>query len=381
MRDARKAAITKKIKEAVKGDDDAGTEQLKRELMAHLNASQDAPLLRRYLTNNSTVEKLGELLRENPAGILVVRDEVVGLIASWDKAGREGDRQFFLEAWNGTGSFDTDRIGRGTIRIPNHCVTIFGGMQPDKLTDYLEQASDALGNDGLLQRFQLLVYPDPVPWEWRDRVPNADARLRVDRIFEKLAAFAVGASPARPGIKFPYFSFNDAAQDFYIAWTTGFHKRIQAESNPLIRQHLEKYDKLFPALALIFHMIGMALDSSQTEISEACAKRAAAWCEFLELHARRCYELLADGGLRSAQALAKKLKEPELPQSLNPLDFTARDLRRLRWRYLSDEGAVEAALDWLENKGWLSRRTIPSGERGGRPTERFTINPKVRGKE
>ena len=90
-----------------------------------------------------------------------MRDELVGLIASWDKSGREGDRQFFLEAWNGTDDYDTDRIGRGTIIIPNLCVSIFGGMQPDKLTAYLEQASDALGNNGLLQRFQLLVYPTP----------------------------------------------------------------------------------------------------------------------------------------------------------------------------------------------------------------------------
>ena len=111
-----------------------------------------------------------------------MRDELVGLIASWDKSGREGDRQFFLEAWNGTDDYDTDRIGRGTIIIPNLCVSIFGGMQPDKLTAYLEQASDALGNNGLLQRFQLLVYPDPIEWEYRDQIPDERARKRVDLI-------------------------------------------------------------------------------------------------------------------------------------------------------------------------------------------------------
>ena len=89
----------------------------------------------------------------------------------------------------------------------------------------------------------------------------------------------MGREPSRPGIKFPYFFFDDAAQGFYIGWMRAFHKRIMAESNPLIRQHLEKYDKLFPALALIFHMIGMADGSTRTEISEACARRAAAWCD------------------------------------------------------------------------------------------------------
>jgi Protein of unknown function (DUF3987) len=229
-----------------------------------------------------------------------MRDELVGLIASWDKSGREGDRQFFLEAWNGTDDYDTDRIGRGTIIIPNLCVSIFGGMQPDKLTAYLEQASDALGNNGLLQRFQLLVYPDPIEWEYRDQIPDERARKRVDLIFDRLGAFDAttwGASPKRHGIKFPYFFFDDAAQEVYIAWITALHKKIEAESNPLIKQHLTKYDKLFPALALVFHMIGMALDTGrQPEISEANARRAAAWCDFLEQHARRCYGPLADGG-------------------------------------------------------------------------------------
>jgi hypothetical protein len=92
--------------------------------------------------------------------MLVLRDELVGLIASWDRDGREGERTFYLEGWNGYGSFDTDRIKRGTIFIPNLCISIFGGIQPDKLIVYLEQASKALSNDGLLQRFQMLVYPD-----------------------------------------------------------------------------------------------------------------------------------------------------------------------------------------------------------------------------
>ena len=116
--------------------------------------------MRRYKSNDTTVEKLGELLRENPTGLLVLRDELVGLIASWEREGREGDRAFFLEGWNGNPSFDTDRIKRGSIFIPNLCISIFGGIQPDKLTVYLEQAAHALANDGMLQRFQLLVYPD-----------------------------------------------------------------------------------------------------------------------------------------------------------------------------------------------------------------------------
>jgi hypothetical protein len=233
VHEAIKKAIEAKIRKALKDDEEL--EPLKEELRAHLAAApeEEEPKLRRFKTNDPTIEKIGELLRENPGGVLYTRDELVGILASWDKAGREGDRQFWLEAWNGTGDFNTDRIGRGWIFIPNLCASIFGGMTADKLTAHLEQASDALGNDGLIQRFQMLVYPDLIPWEYRDRVPDSNARKRADHIFERLAAFDAetwGASQKRQGVKFPYFFFDDAAQAVFVAWTTALHERIEAES-------------------------------------------------------------------------------------------------------------------------------------------------------
>nr|VFK58149.1 MAG: hypothetical protein BECKUNK1418G_GA0071005_100222 [Candidatus Kentron sp. UNK]VFK68263.1 MAG: hypothetical protein BECKUNK1418H_GA0071006_100122 [Candidatus Kentron sp. UNK] len=33
-----------------------------------------------------------------------------------------------------------------------------------------------LANDGMLQRFQVLVYPDERPWKWSDRPPKKEAR-------------------------------------------------------------------------------------------------------------------------------------------------------------------------------------------------------------
>lgn len=136
--EAKKDAIEGRIKAAAKDAKKGDLDSIAKELQGHRQQSPETPTLRRYKSNDTTVEKLGELLRENPAGLLVLRDELVGLIASWDREGREGERAFYLEAWNGNASFDTDRIGRGSIFIPNLCVSIFGGIQPDKLTGYLE---------------------------------------------------------------------------------------------------------------------------------------------------------------------------------------------------------------------------------------------------
>jgi hypothetical protein len=377
--EARKDAIEARIKTAAKTKDGKGEnlDSLARELQGHRQQAPHAPSLRRYKSNDTTVEKLGELLRENPTGLLVLRDELVGLLASWDREGREGERAFYLEAWNGNASFDTDRIGRGSIFIPNLCVSIFGGIQPDKLTGYLEQAAHALANDGMLQRFQILVYPDHRPWMWRDRVPDKQARDRAFAVFDALAEFdpeAWGATPADDFAKFPHFRFDEAAQEIFIEWSGDLHRtKLPGEEHPMIAQHLAKFDKLFPALALILHLVDCAATGQRSPVKVESALRAAAWCQYLEAHARRCYGLLADDGLRAAQALADKLRQGKLQDG-----FTARDVRRNQWRSLTTDEAVQAALDWLEDEGWLRGEEVGGAGPGtGRRTRRYSINPKA----
>ena len=379
--DIQEETIHARMKSAAKVKNGKGEDihALKDEMKAHRDQATEAPTLKRYRTNDTTVEKLGELLRDNPTGMLVMRDELVGLISTWDKEGREGERSFYLEGWNGSASFDTDRIGRGAIFIKNLCLSVFGGIQPDKLTLYLEQASNAMSNDGMLQRFQMLVYPDKPDWDYRDRGPDLALLKRVYDVFDLLAEFdplAWGAAPASEIAKFPHFCFDDAAQAVFIAWLTEMHTiRLPQEEEPMIEQHLSKYDKLFPALAMLLHLIECAATGARGPVTAKAALRAAAWCEYLEAHARRCYGLLIDGGFRSAYALVEKIKAGKLQDH-----FTARDIRRNRWRFLSSDDAVQAALDWLEDDGWLWSYDVGGGQGMGRRTVRYLINPKAANK-
>ena len=103
----------------------------------------------------------------------------VGLVRL-DRAGHENDRAFYCEAWNGAGAYTYDRIGRGTLHIRAACLSVLGGMQPGPLERYLRAVFAGRGDDGLLQRFQLAVWPDGGGrWQNVDRWPNAEARARV----------------------------------------------------------------------------------------------------------------------------------------------------------------------------------------------------------
>jgi len=223
-------------------------------------------------------------------------------------------------------------------------------------------------------------YPNPRRWEWRDRSPNKAARDAAYAVFETLADFdplAWGAAPVDDFVKFPWFCFDEEAQAVFIEWSEDLHReRMPSEDEPIIRQHLAKFDKLFPALALILHLVEGTADGVRSPVNKEAALRAAAWCEFLEAHARRCYGLLKDDGLRAAQALAAKLERGVLKDG-----FTLRDVRRNQWRNLTADETIQAALDWLEDEDWLhSEITGGTGPGSGRRTVRYRIHPAIIGK-
>ena len=177
----------------------------------------DKPKPRRYITSDPTVEKLAELLRDNPNGLLLFRDELTGFLRNLDKQGREGDRAFYLESWDGLNSFAVDRIGRGSIQVQALCLSIFGGIQPGPLSEYVSKTyQGARGNDGLLQRFQVLVWPDPSPdWHNEDRFPNEIELSKAESVFERLNDPSF-YPPS--GEDIPFLRFNESGQEIFDSW-------------------------------------------------------------------------------------------------------------------------------------------------------------------
>jgi hypothetical protein len=133
--EATKAALKDELKKAARNGDRSKLEEIARH--SQDTKGPEEPVLRRYKTEDATVEKISEILLENPRGVLVHRDELSGWLRSLDKQGREGDRSFYLESWNGTGSFDVDRIGRGSLHVQALCLSILGGIQPGPLSTYV----------------------------------------------------------------------------------------------------------------------------------------------------------------------------------------------------------------------------------------------------
>ena len=57
------------------------------------------PTLRRYQTQDTTIEKLQDMMSENPQGIFIFRDELNGFLLKIKKDGHEEDEDFHNEGW------------------------------------------------------------------------------------------------------------------------------------------------------------------------------------------------------------------------------------------------------------------------------------------
>jgi Protein of unknown function (DUF3987) len=369
---AQKEALKHDIALMTKGKVASDPDQF-RQRLSELQEPRPA-VWRRYKTNDATIEKMSALLAENPRGVLLVRDELTALLSCWKREGL--DRPFYLEAWNGSGSLTTDRIRRGTVHAENLCISIFGSIQPVRLQTYLQQAIRGNDNDGLIQRFQLLVYPDePTCWKLVDQYPDSVARQRAFEIVRKLAHmdFLQYGALFDDGAKAPYFRFENSAQERFFQWWGKLeNEALRREEHPILLEHLAKYRSLMPSLALLFHLIDVADGRNAGPVTHQTAEMAIGWCELLATHARRIYGMVTDSRTPAAVQLAEKLSSGALGRR-----FALRDIYRREWRLLDTKDRAEAACQELIQAHWLREVPRPRGVHNGRPNTQYEVNANI----
>lgn len=334
----------------------------------------EEPKPERLLVNDSTYQQLTEILRHSPRGVMVMRDELVSMLTALSAEGQEGARGFYLEAWNGLSSYRVDRVGRGSYVIQSAAIWLFGGIQPGKLEAYVRGATHGgMSDDGLLQRFQMIVWPDQVK-EWKniDRQPDMEAMQAVEDLFVRLRNLnpvAVGAT-VDPFNKRPaYLHFTSEAQETFDKFRAKLEASLRHEGkHPALESHLAKYRSLVPALALVIHLA----DNGTGPVTNRALNKAINWSKYLWSHARRVYSCVTNSAGFAARSLADRITLGKLKDG-----FTAREVMRAGWQHLNDADDVRQALEWLIDAGWLRVQVKPTTERGGRSTETFLINPAV----
>lgn len=339
-----------------------------------------APVCKRYITINATTEALGEILKNNPNGVVNVRDEMMALLHKLDEEGQSEARGFYLQAWSGVTDYNFDRIGRGLDNyIPAVCLSMVGGTQPAKISQYIAGVRRGdRGNDGLIQRFGLMVWPDINPgWTNVDRYPNAMAREMATVVFEKLDALdarMIGAHQDRIGdreVGLPYLRLAPDAQELFLEWRTRLERRLRSgEMDSLLEGHLAKYRKLVPSLALIIHLADSDTAAAVGDVPLEAIQKALKWAAYLETHAARVYGSGDAALVAAANAIIAKVRSGHLKRD----GFSSRDVWRPQWSLLKDRDVAVSALKLLTDYDWLNATKMESG---GRTATVYTVNPKV----
>lgn len=330
----------------------------------------EEPQDERIIVVDVTVAKLGAICAASPHGVFVERDEMTGLLSQLGAVGHEGDREFFLTGWSGEAGFKVDRIGRGSLDIPRLILSLFGGIQPGKLANYVREATrGGVGADGLLPRFQIAVYPDydrtfrnvDRPHDLAAQAAAFDAAKRLSEIDPT----AIGAKPL-VGVEGHFLQFTNEAQDLFDKWREHLEKFIRSgELHPAIESHYAKYRSLIPKLALIFHLVS----DGAGPVTVGALVMAIRWGNFLKEHAKRIYAGAIHGADLATKALADRIKAGKVPSP-----FKSRDIYRAGWAGLSDKEDADLAIVGLLDAGWL-RKEQTTGT--GRTTAQYWINPKV----
>jgi putative DNA primase/helicase len=343
------------------------------DILRHLEEPA-SPRQIRYITNDAMPEKLGELCRDNPDGLLVHRDELLTMFTELDQEEKASGRGFLMTGWAGLDGYTVDRIIRGTIRIEAVNVSLFGTTQPSRLLNYM-RSSLRTHDDGLVQRLQLLVWPDPLSDGFvnNDRGRNEAARDAAMACYERLARLnadavdAVCQSGDASGTT-PYLRFSPEAQAQFDAWRVKLEAQVAAldVSDPF-RGHLAKYRGLAPRLALICHLASGGVGP----VSLNAWVMAELWIIYLKSHAHRIYSALETDNTDIAWKIVHKLKTEKLERT-----FTARDIYKPGWSGLTlkHREQIERALVLLVEYDWLSAERVLTG---GQPKTIYTVNPKV----
>ncbi|WP_018951399.1 DUF3987 domain-containing protein [Thioalkalivibrio sp. AKL12] len=321
----------------------------------------DAPVYKRLIFGDTTVEKMGAVMAEcEPRGVLVFRDELTGWLSSMDayKNGGGKDRADWLEAYNG-GPNSIDRVSRGSTFIENWSASVVGGIQPSVIHDYAGNSN----HDGMIQRFMILFARDAQRGE--DRHPDMDAKRAYKDVIEHLAG-------TKPG--FDVVKLSEGAHDVKEALWDRLHAVTQSHPNPFLTAALGKWEGLFSRLLLTFHAIDCATEGTHPSSKEASATNAERVSDLLWgcllPHAVRFYQEL-DNIEDNARTVAGLILARTWERFTVKRDMD-RNLRVSRkWK----PWELDETMQRLQSYGWLSPDGDKLNERG-RPAA-YMVNPSV----
>ncbi len=320
------------------------------------------PQVPRLRQNDVTIERVATLLAATaPKGLMIIRDELAGWITGMN-AYNDAGRAFWIEAFGGRPYRVERQKHPEPIIVPRLAVSVFGGVQPDRLGMLLRDA-----DDGLLARI-LWAWPDPIPFRLSRRAPSSAWAIDA---FDRLRWLELQAGDPPQPIMVPLAGDALALLEEFAHGA----QEQQAAAGGLLRSAMGKARGMALRLALVLEMLwwcgqqGMA--PAPTQISARAFTAAALLLDdyFLPMADRVYGDAAVSLRDRNAATLARWIIKE------HPTDVSVRSLRReVRLPGLNRSEAIHEAALVLVDAEWLAKPPPGVGHRG---RSAYPINPRV----
>ncbi|MFC1634557.1 YfjI family protein [Planctomycetota bacterium] len=244
------------------------------------------PTLKRILASDTTVEALGVVMRDNPRGIILARDEMSGWMNSMNqyKGGRGSDYQFFLSAWSGC-PWQIDRKNLTVpIIIPHTYLAVSGTVTPAVLTKLLNEERQT---DGFAARL-LISYPPEVDEQWTDKGISESTIRPVVELQKRLSrlGFQRGKQNEPNVIQFS----EKGREAFREVMEEHLGQLTRYELSEPLAAYWPKMKGYTARLSLIIHLIRLhSGKTSSKEISSYSVYMAAALIDYFKAHTLKFY--------------------------------------------------------------------------------------------
>jgi hypothetical protein len=329
------------------------------------------PVLRRLYVGDATIESIAVILRDNPRGVAVIRDEAAAFVTGLNqyKGGKGADKQFFLAAWAGEPvTVDRKNHKDGPIMVPHPFLTFIGGLPPDLLTYFRGWRGAA---DGFLDRL-LFAYPElgpAAPFRWDclpDHVRTA-WRQTLDRLHLLSMETNEHGSP-RPRL----LHLTECGR---VAFETLLDRLTSEVNTDGFPNHLwgpwAKLRGYAARLSLCLHCLRFVHGETDSEdVDGESVRRADRLVAYFQGQARRVYHALeADPSVGAARSVLAWIARKGVVQ------FTKRDAFADLRRTFASVDQIGRPLGLLCQHGFLRLVAVESSGPGRKPSATYTVNP------
>jgi hypothetical protein len=201
----------------------------------------EMPLCKQFILSDSTPESLYQVHKNNPRGIIMLRDELKGWIDDFGRYNKSGEVANWISSWSEQ-AMTFNRKSERPMKINEPFICVAGGLQPKILP---ELARENRAANGFLVRF-CFVYPDKV-----NRPYFQDKELAFS-FYDKYDTYLKNLLSIN-NLETEYITLTSDAHKLYQEFDNRNTDLINSQESDYLRGILAKLPVIALRLALVLH--------------------------------------------------------------------------------------------------------------------------------